>query len=214
MKLASIIAVAFFSFFNTASAAGLERSNVLASAGFAVPEMEIPSPKVPYAVKIGTVKGGMNNSPVEITIDKTAWTIKGGMNHSPVDIKIDHAVGTITGGANLSPVDLKFAWSPEGTTVRGGANSSPVDYTVNWKNGGLEGYSNHSPLKLAFDMREGAADAALVRVTGYAAHAPVDLMYNKATGRLSGAMGHSPVDVNLVNCDLYDFLNYFFLFLK
>jgi hypothetical protein len=27
-------------------------------------------------------------------------------------------------------------------------------------------------------------------------------------------MNHSPVDINLVNCDLYDFFNYFFLFVK
>ena len=167
-----------------------------------------------YAVKIGSVKGGMNNGPVDVTINKLAWTITGGVNSSPIDIKIDHQSKTITGGANHSPVDLKFVWSQEEVTVQGGANASPVQYTVNWKNGLLEGYSNHSPLKLEFDMQEGVADATLVRITGYAGNAPVDLVYNKVNGHIGGGMGNSPVDLNLVNCDLYDFLNYFFLFIK
>ena len=107
--------------------------------------------------RIGSVKGGMNHSPVDLTINKMEWTIKGGMNLSPIDIKIDHSAGTITGGANLSPVDLKFTWSTEETTVEGGANHSPVKYTVNWKNGLLEGYANHSPVRLEFDMKEGVA---------------------------------------------------------
>ena len=170
--------------------------------------------KSTYAVKIGTIKGGMNYSPVDVTINKLAWTITGGINQSPVDIKIDHAAKTITGGANHSPVDLTFVWSQEEITVEGGANVSPVKYTVNWKNGLLEGYASHSPVKLEFDMQEGVVDATIVKITGYAGHAPVDLTYNKVNGHIGGGMNHSPVDINLVNCDLYDFLNYFFLFVK
>ncbi len=170
--------------------------------------------KSAYAVKIGTIKGGMNYSPVDVTINKVAWTITGGINQSPVDIKIDHAAKTITGGANHSPVDLTFVWSREEITVQGGANVSPVKYTVNWKNGLLEGYASHSPIRLEFDMQEGVVDATIVKVTGYAGHAPVDLTYNKVNGHIGGGMNHSPVDINLVNCDLYDFLNYFFLFIK
>jgi hypothetical protein len=170
--------------------------------------------KSSYAVKIGTIKGGMNYSPVNVTINKVAWTITGGMNQSPVDIQIDHAAKTIKGGANHSPVDLTFVWSQEEITVEGGANASPVKYTVNWKNGLLEGYSNHSPVKLEFDMQEGVADATIVKITGYAGLAPVDLTYDKVTGHIGGGMNHSPVNIDLVNCDLYDFLNYFFLFVK
>ncbi len=167
-----------------------------------------------YAVRQGVITGGMNHSPVDIKIDKAGWTITGGMNRSPVDIKIDHDARTITGGANHSPIDLKFAWSTEEVTVDGGANHSPVHYTVNWKNGLLEGYSNHAPLKLEFNMDEGNADAKTVTVTGYANHAPVELTYDKVSGRISGGMDRSPVDITLVNCDLYDFLQYFFLFVS
>ena len=141
-------------------------------------------------------------------------TIKGGMNHSPVDVKIDHDAKTITGGANLSPVDLKFAWSTEEVTVEGGANHSPVKYTVNWKNGLLEGYADNAPLKVEFDLGEGYADQTIVSLKGYAGNAPVDLTYNKVNGHIGGGMGFSQVDVNLVNCDIYDFLQYFFLFVK
>ncbi|MCX5785710.1 MAG: hypothetical protein NTX59_08465 [Elusimicrobia bacterium] len=167
-----------------------------------------------FAVKIGTIKGGMNLSPVDITINKLAWTITGAINHSPVDIKINHDDKTITGGANHSPVDLKFTWSQEEVTVEGGANQSPVNYTVNWKNGLLEGYSNHSPLRVEFAMNEGIADETIVKLTGYANHAPVDLTFNKVNGHLGGAMDGSPMDITLVNCDLYDFLQYFFLFVQ
>ncbi|MCX5792833.1 MAG: hypothetical protein NTY45_11570 [Elusimicrobia bacterium] len=170
--------------------------------------------KSAFAVKLGTIKGGMNHSPVDVKFNKLDWTITGGMNNSPVDVKINHEEKTITGGANLSPVDLKFVWSPEEVTVEGGANHSPVKYTVNWKGGLLEGYSNNSPMRVEFNLGEGYVDETIVTLKGYANHAPVELTYNKVNGHIGGGMNNSPVDVNLVNCDLYDFLQYFFLFLK
>ena len=169
--------------------------------------------KSTYAVKQGTIKGGMNHSPVDLKIDKVAWTITGGMNHSPVDVRINHEEKTITGGANLSPVSLKFDWSTKEVKVYGGANNSPVNYTVNWDKGLLEGYANNSPVRLEFSRQDGFA-GPLTSIKGYAGHAPVDLTFNGVNGHLGGGMNHSPVDVNLVNCDIYDFLQYFFLFLK
>ena len=170
--------------------------------------------KSTFAVKLGTIKGGMNLSPVDIKLNKLNWTITGGMNNSPVDVKIDHDRKTIRGGANLSPVDLNFIWSTEEVTVYGGANNSPVIYTVNWKKGLLDGNISNSPVKLEFNMSEGLADAVIVSVKGHANRAQVDLTYNKVNGHIGGVMNNSPVDVNLVNCDLYDFLQYFFLFAK
>ena len=173
-----------------------------------------PNTKSTFAVKMGTITGGMNRSPVDLKINKLDWTITGGMNHSPVDVKINHEEKTITGGANHSPIDLKFAWSTEEVTVEGGANHSPVKYTVNWKSGLLEGYANHAPLRLEFNMSEGIADATIVTVKGYANRAPVELVYNKVNGHIGGYMNRSVVDANLVNCDLYDVLQYFFLFMR
>ncbi|PIS47626.1 MAG: hypothetical protein COT17_02460 [Elusimicrobia bacterium CG08_land_8_20_14_0_20_51_18] len=162
-----------------------------------------------YAARMGTITGGMNLSPVDLTINKIEWTIKGGINLSPVGVTINHEEKTITGGVNLSPVSLKFEWSLEEVTMEGGANHSPVKYTVNWKKGLLEGYSNHSPLKLEFDM-----SGDVVNINGYANYAPVGLTFDKVSGELKGGMNRAPVGLKLVNCDLYDFLQYFFLFLK
>ncbi|KAF0127216.1 MAG: hypothetical protein FD189_431 [Elusimicrobia bacterium] len=168
--------------------------------------------KASYAVKMGTIRGGMNGSPADVKINKLDWTITGGMNHSPVDVAIDHEARTIKGGANLSPVDLRFEWSKEKVLVEGGANRSPVSYLADWEKGELTGYANNAPLKITFDMKEGQAGENIVELTGYAGRAPVSLSYNKVSGRLTGAMNRAPVDVTLVNCDLYDFLQYFFLF--
>jgi len=111
-------------------------------------------------------------------------------------------------------VDLKFDWSTQEVRVYGGANHSQVNYTVNWKNGLLQGYLNNAPLKLEFNMGEGYVDQTIVSVNGYAGNAPVGLVYNKVNGHIGGYMNNSPVDVNLVNCDLYDFLQYLFVFVK
>ncbi len=170
--------------------------------------------KSTYAVRQGTIKGGMNNSPVDLRIDKVAWAIKGGLNHAPVDLRIDHEAKTITGGANLSPVSLKFDWSTDQVRVYGGANQSPVDYTVNWKGGLLEGHASHSPVRLEFDLGQDHAGQTTVSIKGYAGHAPVDLEFNRINGHIGGSMNYGTVDISLVNCDLYDFLHYFFLFLK
>ncbi len=168
--------------------------------------------KSTYAVKQGTIKGGINGSPADIKIDKVGWTIKGGMNGSPVDVAIDHEARAISGGANLSPVDLRFEWSKEKILVEGGANHSPVSYLADWEKGEVTGHMNNAPLKLEFDMDEGTAGSMIVKVTGYANRAPVELVYNKHNGHIGGTMNRSPVDITLVNCDLYDFLQYFFLF--
>jgi len=170
--------------------------------------------KSTYAVKQGTIKGGMNYSPVDLKVDKLNWAITGGINHSPANLKIDHDARSITGGANQSWVNLRFVWSTEQVTMLGEANNSPVKYTVNWKQGLLEGYASASPVRLEFDLGQGYADQTIVSIKGYAGHAPVDLVFNKVNGHIGGSMNHSPVDVNLVNCDIYDFLQYFFLFLK
>ena len=159
--------------------------------------------------RVGTIKGGMNHSPVDITIDKRAWTIKGGMNHSPVDIAIDHEKARITGGANHSPVSLAFAWTPESVLVEGGANRSPVKLYVNWKDGILTGYANHNPVRSS--RHEGDATPTVGSRATPTTRPWSEL--RQGLGRLTSGMNHAPVDVTIVNADLYDFLQYFFLFL-
>ena len=157
--------------------------------------------------RVGTIKGGMNHSPVDITIDKRAWTIKGGMNHSPVDIAIDHEKARITGGANHSPVSLAFAWTPESVLVEGGANRSPVKLYVNWKDGILRATpttarSRSSSMKAATPTRRPWSSRATPTTSR-------GLL--PRSRQADGRDEPRPADVT-VNADLYDFLQYFFLF--
>lgn len=170
--------------------------------------------KSAYAVTQGTIKGFANHSPADLKLDKRGWVFSGAINHAPVDVRIDHEAKTISGAANHSPVSLRFDWSQEQVRVYGASNHAPADYTVNWKAGLLEGAANRAPVRLEFDLGQGDADQKTVAIRGYAGRAPVDLSYDKVSGRLAGHMNRAPVDVALVNCDIYDFLQYFFLFLK
>lgn len=170
--------------------------------------------KTTYAVKQGTLKGVANYGPVDLKLNKLDWTITGLANNAVTNLVIDHQEMEIRGAANNSPVDLKFDWSTEQVTVHGNANRRQVRYTVNWEKGLLEGYAAATPVSLRFDMGEGSADVTTVNVRGSVGHSPVDLTYNKVTGRLGGYMNYAPVDMTLVNCDLYDFLQYFFMFMK
>ncbi|MBI4656656.1 MAG: hypothetical protein HY746_07920 [Elusimicrobia bacterium] len=230
MKKIYLIIIAMTVCVNCLCASETEKSKVVSSADFesltlSVPKTEMSAPvslesktAVPESEKsrnkIGTIKGGMNHSPVNVMIDKRQWTITGGINLSPINLKIDHETGSITGGANHSPVQLKFVWTPEEILTEGGANLSPVQLKVNWKQGILMGYSNHSPVKIEFDMKEGSADDNIVYLKGYANYSPVELQFDKVSGHLTGGMNYSPVDLYFENCDLYDFLQYFFVFLK
>ncbi|HAH05507.1 MAG TPA: hypothetical protein DCM05_03120 [Elusimicrobia bacterium] len=199
----------------SAQAQSIEALSAASSAGFetasafklptASPKKAAVRPAIPY--RIGTVQGGMNGFPVDLSFDKRQWTIQGAMNGHPVDVIINHENRMIVGGANGSPVDLRFEWAPERILTTGGANQSPVKLEVVWAQGVLEGFANHSPVRLEFDIEAGT-------VKGTANHAPVGLGYDKVSGELKGAMNHAPVRVTLVNLDLFDFIQYFFLFLK
>jgi hypothetical protein len=131
-----------------------------------------------------------------------------------VDLAINHEQNVITGGANFSTVGMKFDWSTEQVSMKGASGHNLVEYTVNWKKGLLKGNFNNSDVRLEFDMGEGENDSTRVYVKGYANNAPVELTFDKISGHLGGGMNHGPVDITLVNCDLYDFLQHFFLFLR
>ena len=78
----------------------------------------------------------------------------------------------------------------------------------------LEGYYKGSSIRIQFDMRESVAFANIVDMNGYAANVPINLRFDKISGSLTGNMNYAPVNLKLVNCDLYDFLTYIFIFLK
>lgn len=170
--------------------------------------------KSSYAVKMGTLKGLMNYAPANITFDKLNWLIRGDLNLGSVWLEINHENKTINGSINQIPAALKFDWSVEEITVMGSANHWPVNYTVNWKKGVLKGYSNNAPILINFDMKESQAGENNVKLAGYANNAPVELSFDKVSGDLKGYMNNAPVEVKLQNCDLYDFIQYIFVFLN
>ena len=147
---------------------------------------------------IGTLKGGLGGAPVELTLDRRAWTITGGANGAPVQVSIDHDAKTVKGGAGGRPVDLTFDWSPEKVTYNG-----PAGYTVDWKAGTLKG----DGVELTFDLQAGTASGG---AWGY----PVQLSLDAVSGKLTGGMNGAPVDATLVNMDLSDLLQYFFVLRK
>lgn len=175
---------------------------------------ELFSVKSSYAVRIGTIKGLMNYAPADITIDKVNWVIRGNLNLGFVWLEINHNEKTIKGAVNQINADLKFDWSTEEVSVKGLANRGPVNYNVNWKKGLLKGYSNNAPVEINFDMKESQAGENIVKLAGYANNSPVELSFDKISGELKGYMNNAPVEVKLQNCDLYDFLQYIFVFLN
>jgi len=215
-----IVFAAALSFWPSRGAAeSIETLAVSAGAGFQAASFHIPEknwlqqgPPAPAQAgpsqnKIGTITGGMNRFPADLIFDKRAWKITGGLNGSPVDVLINHGLAMIVGEANHSPVDLRFDWSPERVVTTGGANQSPINLTADWTKGTLDGAANHGPVHLDFDMEAGT-------IQGAAGHAPVELHFDKVSGKLTGGIGRAPVDVQLTNLDLYDFIQYFWLFLK
>lgn len=157
--------------------------------------------------RVGTMTGGFAGAPVSLTFDRVEWTLTGGVNGWPLEVKIDHDGGKLTGGANGSPVDLLFAWTPDRVAYDGEANLSMITLTIDWKAKTIDGTSNHSPVHVDFDLEAGTAK-------GYANNAPVDLKFEPISGKLTGGINHAPVDATLVNMDLSDFLQYFWVFLK
>jgi len=63
-------------------------------------------------------------------------------------------------------------------------------------------------------MKEGQAGENIVEVKGYANNSLLNLKFDKISGELSGGMNKKLVKLTLTNCDLYDFIQYIFLFIK
>ncbi|MCX7641793.1 MAG: hypothetical protein N2Z20_04080, partial [Elusimicrobiales bacterium] len=69
-------------------------------------------------------------------------------------------------------------------------------------------------INLTFDIKEGITDANEVVIKGHFDKSPIELNFNKISGSLSGNINNYNIDIRLINCDLYDFLQYIFLFLQ
>lgn len=167
-----------------------------------------------YATRIGTIKGLIGKQQSDITINKIAWTIRGNVSGRAVDIKIDNDNMIISGSIDKDVINIKFNWSVETIYMKGNVGFLPLEYNIAWKDGKLTGKYNGFPVKFNFDMKEAIAGENTVNINGVANDNEVNLTFNKISGELSGTMGNEPVNLKLVNCDLYDFIEYFFVFIR
>lgn len=168
--------------------------------------------KKSYTTKIGIITGSINNLPADITINKIEWTIKGGVNSYPINIEIDHDTKKIKGLLGNSYVNLNFDWSIESVKVFGKIDNGQVNYYIDWKEGILSGLLNEKQINLRFNMYEDIVGANKVKINGNIGYYNTELIFDKVSGKLNGNIGYYNIDIKLVNCDLYDFLQYIFVF--
>ncbi len=156
---------------------------------------------------IGTIAGTVGQRPVRLTFDRRQWTIAGSINALPVEIKIDHDQALIGGTLNQALVSLQLDWSPERVALTGVSGNTEYDMVLDWRAGTARGAIGQAATALQFDLHAGW-------VNGRAANAPVALKYDKITGALSGQMNGEAVALKLVNLDLSDFLQHYYLFAR
>ena len=157
--------------------------------------------------KQGWIKGTVGNKEYFVAFDRTAWTIKGNVGDKPIDIKIDHDKKTIQGYSHDSGVDLAFTWSTEEYGLEGDVYGYPYWLTINWPTGNAMGGLSCSMLEFNWNMDTGV-------ITGFLADRKANMKYDKVTGRLTGDLFTRPIDLQITNLDLHDFIQHAYLFLK
>ena len=157
--------------------------------------------------KQGWIKGTVGNKEYFVAFDRTAWTIKGNVGDKPIDIKIDHDKKTIQGYSHDSGVDLAFTWSTEEYGLEGDVYGYPYWLTINWPTGNAMGGLSCSMLEFNWNMDTGV-------ITGFLADRKAYMKYDKVTGRLTGDLFTRPIDLQITNLDLHDFIQHAYLFLK
>ena len=155
----------------------------------------------------GVISGAVNQKPVELRLDRRAWTLSGAANGGPVMLSIDHAAKTITGEAAGEKVGLNFTWSSDRMDISGLRGTRKVGMKVDYLRGGLQGYVGGVFVKLDYDRESG-------RLQGHAKNLPIDLRYDRISGHLRGMMHGAPVELMLVNIEIGELLQYFFLLIE
>lgn len=187
---------------------GLAHQNLTAQIAAIYPKSAADCPQAkPMKPWQGQIVGAMNHSCVELIFDRPAGTIMGGINNSPAEVTIDRINRAITGGANHSDIKLTYQSQPGQLLIKGEANRSLVQLDIDWANGTLEGFSNNTRAYFDFDLDKGT-------VVGEANHSGLSLTLDKASGKLTGSMNNSDTEITLMNLSLYDFIEYFYLFLN
>ncbi|MFC1679249.1 hypothetical protein ACFL2T_03460 [Elusimicrobiota bacterium] len=154
----------------------------------------------------GTIAGTAGETPIQLRLDRRAWTLSGTGKGGAVDIDIDHDGRKITGEANGAPVDLQFHWSPERVVLAGTAAGKPARATIGFLEPSATWVLGSDLVRLEYDKERGI-------VLGSARGKPVSLSYDEASGRLRGKLGGSRLDLILTNLEMGDFFQYVFVLL-
>lgn len=166
--------------------------------------------RFPYATRIGKINGEINGNPLNLTYNKILWTVEGKIGEKAVEISINHDNKNISGKIGDRKVNLNFKWSPEKVNIFSKDNST--NYTAIWKKGILEGKIDGKDIHLKFDMKEDVAGEHIVFVKGKYNTNIVNIKFDKISGELTGTFNSGNINLKLINCDLYDFLQYIFIF--
>ncbi len=157
--------------------------------------------------KQGWIKGTIGGKSYYVTFDRTSWTIKGTAGDKPVDIKIDHQNKRIQGYAHDSGVDLYFTWATDAYSLEGDTYGTPYWINISWPGAEANGGIACSMITLSWNLDTG-------KVTGFLSDRKADMKFDKVSGRLTGDFFKRPIDVQITNLELSDFITHLYLFLK
>lgn len=152
----------------------------------------------------GAISGAVGGRPVSLSLDRRGWTLRGAADGGLVDVRIDHDAKTIRGVSGEHEIDVAFDWTSERAKLSGARGKDRVNLTVDFIDTGIYGYIGEQFIKANYD-REGGT------LRGHAKNAPIDLTYDKLSGRMRGTLRGVWVELTLVNLEMGDFLQYFFL---
>lgn len=154
--------------------------------------------------RFATITGSYEGKEFSMRLSRTIWMLTGSRDSDVIGVKIDHDGKSMLGDIGSRRVELAFHWTPVRSLVQGTYNGAPIRYNVDFRDVGVVGAYAGKPFRLAFDRQSR-------KVTGSIDGVKVLLDYNPMSGRLNGNLAGRSLDVTLVNQDLGEFFQYFFV---
>ncbi len=156
--------------------------------------------------RFASVKGTYEGLAFALHLSRSLWVLSGDRGEDAIGVKIDHDGKSMLGDIGGRRVELAFHWTPNSSIVQGTYDGKPIRYTVDFRGKAVAGSYAGNQFRLALDEKSG-------KVVGGLGGKAVSLTYNPMSGRLDGTLAGRSVDVALVNVDLGEFLQYFFVLL-
>lgn len=152
--------------------------------------------------KQGWVRGDLNGKRTEVDFDRPNATVKGKSNGDSVSLT--SAEDRVQGSANGKAVDLARDWKPEHVHLQGTANGAPLQLDVDYTTHTAKGQVSQKNVDLRFDDSQGI-------IQGSYGNQSVDL-HLENNGRLHGGLNGQNVEAEMINLQLGDFLENFYVF--